>query len=180
MKEVVKYKCDWCGKDYANKSYCLKHEEGCFFNPKTKSCVTCNHLFKASVDRDRFCKNDLDIKRKLKTNCKSYVEIDHDQDYYERHPDLKKVEASESKKLTELTSKFIKIKIKSVEESESVQNKAFELGLSWPEKGRKIIHMDANSLYMDFKNMWVTCGYCLDLFNYNEGKEISVEDWVLK
>ena len=40
--KIIKYKCDYCKKSFASKSYCEKeHEPICFHNPKSKSCVKC-------------------------------------------------------------------------------------------------------------------------------------------
>jgi hypothetical protein len=41
---VTRYKCEHClKKTYASKYDAIKHEKLCFFNPETKSCVTCEN-----------------------------------------------------------------------------------------------------------------------------------------
>ena len=43
--KIIKYKCDYCKKSFSSKSYCEKeHEPICFHNPKSKSCIKCEHL----------------------------------------------------------------------------------------------------------------------------------------
>ena len=43
--KTIRYKCDFCGKVYASKSYCEKeHEPICFQNQKSKSCAKCVFL----------------------------------------------------------------------------------------------------------------------------------------
>lgn len=43
--KIIKYKCDYCKKSFASKSYCeKKHEPICFQNPKSKSCAKCEFL----------------------------------------------------------------------------------------------------------------------------------------
>lgn len=43
MKQVTRYKCDYCKRAYASKYKALDHERKCFFNPANKSCITCRH-----------------------------------------------------------------------------------------------------------------------------------------
>lgn len=44
MREVTVYECEYCNKrKYAYKSSAKKHENKCYWNPKTKSCMTCKH-----------------------------------------------------------------------------------------------------------------------------------------
>ena len=43
MEKVTRYKCDYCNKVFANKSYCKQHECNCFHNPQNKACITCDY-----------------------------------------------------------------------------------------------------------------------------------------
>jgi len=43
VKQIVKYKCDFCKRSYISKYKAREHESKCFFNPVVKSCVTCKH-----------------------------------------------------------------------------------------------------------------------------------------
>lgn len=43
MKQITKYKCDFCKRSYVSKYKAKEHENKCFFNPDVKSCVTCKH-----------------------------------------------------------------------------------------------------------------------------------------
>jgi hypothetical protein len=75
MKEIIRYRCDHCNKVFANKSYTLKHEEVCYWNPKTKSCITCEHFTTELYNpKTRICYEGLNITKKLKTNCIYYKE----------------------------------------------------------------------------------------------------------
>jgi len=51
-KKIIRYKCDYCKKTYANKSAAKRHEWRCFFNPATKSCATCKNADMISDDND--------------------------------------------------------------------------------------------------------------------------------
>ena len=76
MKEVKRYQCDHCDKVFASKSYTLKHEDICFYNPQTKSCITCKNFIPEIQNNlnDRECSIDMwPLKNKLKTNCNGYV-----------------------------------------------------------------------------------------------------------
>ena len=43
--KTIRYKCDFCSKIYASKSYCEKeHEPICFHNPASNSCIKCSNL----------------------------------------------------------------------------------------------------------------------------------------
>lgn len=44
MKKIQAHKCDYCPKILLSYSGMWKHEKNCFFNPKSRSCVTCTHL----------------------------------------------------------------------------------------------------------------------------------------
>ena len=73
MKEVKAYRCDFCQKTRLTKSIMKKHEERCFFNYKSKSCVTCRNFipFENSAE-DRHCTSGKDLKFRLETNCTLY------------------------------------------------------------------------------------------------------------
>lgn len=66
MIEVKAYECEHCcNKVLRTKNGMRSHESKCFFNEKTKSCVTCDYF----VGDDRECKAKQDIEVKLKHNC---------------------------------------------------------------------------------------------------------------
>lgn len=48
MKQVIRYKCDFCNYTKATKKTVLKHEIICFKNPASKSCITCSN-FKTNI-----------------------------------------------------------------------------------------------------------------------------------
>jgi hypothetical protein len=53
MREIKKYQCEFCNKSYSSKRVAENHESNkCFFNPDTKSCVTCEFLLAVSVDQN--------------------------------------------------------------------------------------------------------------------------------
>ena len=43
-KEIKRWKCDHCKKNFASRGYANRHEYMCFFNPKLKTCPTCDHF----------------------------------------------------------------------------------------------------------------------------------------
>ncbi len=43
MKQITKYKCDFCKRSYMSKYKAREHESKCFFNPANKACVTCKN-----------------------------------------------------------------------------------------------------------------------------------------
>jgi hypothetical protein len=46
MKTFIIYQCGFCNRKYRVEKNCLKHEEICYLNPKSKSCKTCiYHIF---------------------------------------------------------------------------------------------------------------------------------------
>lgn len=56
MKQITKYKCDFCKRSYINKYKAREHEKRCFFNPAVKSCVTCKHKdIKSTFDEEGNC-----------------------------------------------------------------------------------------------------------------------------
>lgn len=80
MKEVTKYKCDHCGKTFTGKSYCLKHETGCYHNSANRACASCDYLFsEIEIDRlDDFpvCLKNRDVQTTLQHDCTDWLERD--------------------------------------------------------------------------------------------------------
>lgn len=89
MIERTIYECEHCHKKrLINKTQMKKHEEKCYYNPKTKSCITCNNFESEAPYREyhdevpggayeyfdgyRECEVGLNIQDKLKTNCCSW------------------------------------------------------------------------------------------------------------
>jgi len=50
MREVRKWRCGFCKKDYYNKSYCKNHEDKCYHNPKNKACISCAYNEKTYIE----------------------------------------------------------------------------------------------------------------------------------
>ncbi len=44
MKMIQVYKCDYCSKYLVNVTQMKIHEKTCFYNPDSKSCITCKNL----------------------------------------------------------------------------------------------------------------------------------------
>jgi len=116
MKEVIAYKCSFCGKIYENKNSCRAHEYKCYFNQKTKSCASnaFNTISTARIMKDNSyiqfpsCLANVDVsKLGLQTICPKYLDrkCKNDQDimqevmsaynpkitldsYVEKHSDL--------------------------------------------------------------------------------------------
>ena len=44
MKKVTAYKCEFCNKLLNSYSGMKSHEDKCFKNPKSKSCITCKNF----------------------------------------------------------------------------------------------------------------------------------------
>lgn len=77
MKEVKRYQCDHCNKVLAKKSAMVKHETICFFNPESRSCVTCEHLDNSIESRQCILRK---VKLfRLKTQCPVYTEFSRDE-----------------------------------------------------------------------------------------------------
>jgi len=70
MKEIKAYQCDHCVKYLKTKHLIKKHEARCFYNPATKSCITCDH-FSPNVDGEvgRYCEAKRKDLKKLRTGC---------------------------------------------------------------------------------------------------------------
>lgn len=76
--KVIRYHCDFCKKVFANKTYCEKeHEPICFFNPQRKSCGTCARYIGHSIYDDHKCSAGIDISRKQKVECYSYIQDEY-------------------------------------------------------------------------------------------------------
>lgn len=90
MITLTVYQCEHCNKKlYKNKKSCQTHEVKCFYNPKTKSCITCDHLsfkeilidpsYKAPFSETvglfksfPFCAKKIDISNRMTTQCKKH------------------------------------------------------------------------------------------------------------
>ena len=75
MKEVKAYKCEFCKKVVTTKYYMKKHEKKCFNNAESKSCATCEWL-EYDEGGERYCRNGLNISKKLKTECEQHKTYD--------------------------------------------------------------------------------------------------------
>lgn len=72
MLEVTRYKCDHCAKVLSQKSSMKKHEKDCFFNPESKSCVSCAN-FCPSIEH-RSCSAGINIETSLQTWCADWID----------------------------------------------------------------------------------------------------------
>ena len=98
MYEIKAYRCSYCKKYGLSKSNIKKHEEGCFRNPLTRSCVTCanyaqkdnGHPSQFHFDTTPICLENIllvqptsfmddEPKYNLKTACKKWVERPEDE-----------------------------------------------------------------------------------------------------
>lgn len=43
MRTILKYACEYCGREYKIGFNCADHEEICYKNKKNKSCPTCKY-----------------------------------------------------------------------------------------------------------------------------------------
>lgn len=50
MKEVVRYKCDYCDKLAAKPETILRHETVCIKNPEGKNCYMCKMAYKGNYE----------------------------------------------------------------------------------------------------------------------------------
>ena len=86
MKEIKAYVCDFCPptqkpRARINKTLAVKHEAWCFWNPATRSCVTC--CFLAQDEEGKACLADqkkygftgLYQVGKMQTQCHSWNPI---------------------------------------------------------------------------------------------------------
>jgi len=71
VKRIV-WRCSYCNKHVrAKKSAVTWHEERCFKNPESRSCITCEHLDR-EVDGKRYCEEEINIEERLMTQCKKH------------------------------------------------------------------------------------------------------------
>jgi hypothetical protein len=68
MYEVNTYHCDHCSKVYITKKVCVSHENMCYSNPATKSCMTC--LYFSQYDTTFCTKKAIINSTGLQTGCK--------------------------------------------------------------------------------------------------------------
>ena len=62
MKKVTAYKCGFCNKVLITKLSMVMHEKRCFKNPRSKSCITCEHFGKTrTIDGKEFTKEQQEI-----------------------------------------------------------------------------------------------------------------------
>ena len=80
MECIIAFKCGFCNKVFSNKGSCRSHEYKCYFNPKTKSCAGCAFfLYEVTNYKKGYnvcyqaCMNNIDITKKLKTDCDFYL-----------------------------------------------------------------------------------------------------------
>ncbi len=71
MKKVEAFGCGHCTKIYAIKKVAIAHEKRCYFNPETKSCVTCGNLV-GSYDHHCLAGHEIENNH-LKTRCADHV-----------------------------------------------------------------------------------------------------------
>jgi hypothetical protein len=82
MREITVYECEFCNKrKYAYKSSAKKHENKCFWNPETRSCMTCKHYMEPDettimqvYEEETLCAFANPIKR-FNTKCRGWVEL---------------------------------------------------------------------------------------------------------
>ena len=81
MREVTVYECEHCNKrKYAYKASAKRHENKCYWNPKTKSCMTCKHYICPDestefqvYEEETFCAF-ANPYFQLNYNCKGWIE----------------------------------------------------------------------------------------------------------
>lgn len=62
MKRVNAYGCEFCNKLLHSYSGMKKHEDKCFKNPKSKSCITCKkYKFTGVIDGKKLTPNEVEI-----------------------------------------------------------------------------------------------------------------------
>jgi len=72
MQKITAYKCDNCKKVTVTKQGMKKHEAKCFWNPDTKSCMTCDNFTPDDYEAPRLCSRGMDLQKGLNTGCPSY------------------------------------------------------------------------------------------------------------
>ena len=79
--EQIRFLCEYCNKKhYLRKSSCVRHEKECFWNPKTKSCMTCinyigggHHIHQCDIKHMNTDESEYERKiKKLQYNCHFY------------------------------------------------------------------------------------------------------------
>lgn len=68
MEKIEAFGCGFCAKVYREKKVAIAHEKRCYFNPETKSCVTCQNLFSGSCSEGHKIENN-----HLRTMCLDHV-----------------------------------------------------------------------------------------------------------
>lgn len=93
MYEIKAYHCSYCRKYGMAKAWIKKHEEKCFHNPITRSCMTCANFDKKTLRHEgeiysmempvcyeNFSLFNNDGKWMLKNNCEKWVERPDDEE----------------------------------------------------------------------------------------------------
>lgn len=80
MRERIIYECEHCYKKRLLSKYQMKeHEEKCFYNPTTKSCITCGSFNCWGTDRScESSESNIDLSEKLKSNCQYWSELEEE------------------------------------------------------------------------------------------------------
>lgn len=93
MYTQTAYHCSYCKKYGLSKSWILKHEEKCYYNPVSRSCSTCANFHVKDTRPSMFAMNDVEClenvkfdvkdaeqnKVKLETNCGFWLERPDDE-----------------------------------------------------------------------------------------------------
>lgn len=58
MKQIVRYKCDFCNKIAAKPQTIMKHELECTKNPNGRNCFVCKHSCQGGWDGDNYRPNE--------------------------------------------------------------------------------------------------------------------------
>lgn len=79
MRERIIYECEHCYKKRLLSKYQMKeHEEKCFYNPTTKSCITCESF--NNWGTHRACDLKQDLSQSLRTNCSYWSELEEEEE----------------------------------------------------------------------------------------------------
>lgn len=111
MKEIIVYQCDYCGRYKKTKKSVANHEKRCYWNPETRSCITC--LYMPDYEQHT-CKDGVDVTDRLKTQCDKYL---CQEDYFERLGEL-----GDEKHRTITHEEIIKSMKLSVESKNNINN----------------------------------------------------------
>ena len=69
MEKIEAFACGFCSRIYGLKNVAIAHERKCYYNPDTKSCVTCKNF----VGKD-CCSAGISIENnRLKTRCSDHA-----------------------------------------------------------------------------------------------------------